>query len=168
LRSSGETKHAQHADKDRSTTSHLERASCATGFVKARTARANQLRGLLAEYGLVIPVGIRHIPSCVALIIDDEANELPMSFRHLLQTLVAQFKALDEQVGKLELDIKRWHRDCAASTQLATVPGVGPITASALVASIGDTNNFKSGRQMAAWMGLVPQQHSTGHAQWCV
>ncbi|MBA3032506.1 MAG: IS110 family transposase [Gammaproteobacteria bacterium] len=132
------------------------------GFVKARTAQANQIRGLLAEYGLVIPVGIRHIPSCVALIVDDEENELPMSFRHLLQTLVEHFKALDEQVGKLELEIKCWHRDCAASTQLATVPGVGPITASALVASIGDARNFKNGRQMAAWMGLVPRQHSTG------
>jgi transposase len=132
------------------------------GFVKARTAQANQIRGLLAEYGLVIPVGIRHIPSCVALIVDDEENELPMSFRHLLQTLVENFKALDEQVGKLELEIKCWHRDCAASTQLATVPGVGPITASALVASIGDARNFKNGRQMAAWMGLVPRQHSTG------
>ncbi|MDP2169327.1 MAG: IS110 family transposase [Rhodocyclaceae bacterium] len=132
------------------------------GFVKARTAQANQIRGLLAEYGLVIPVGIRHIPSCVALIVDDEENELPMSFRHLLQTLVEHFKALDAQVGKLELEIKCWHRDCAASTQLATVPGVGPITASALVASIGDARNFKNGRQMAAWMGLVPRQHSTG------
>ncbi len=132
------------------------------GFVKARTAQANQIRGLLAEYGLVIPVGIRHIPSCVALIIDDDENELPMSFRHLLQTLVEHFKALDEQVGQLELEIKYWHRDCAASTQLATVPGVGPITASALVASIGDAKNFKNGRQMAAWMGLVPRQHSTG------
>lgn len=132
------------------------------GFVKARTAQANQIRGLLAEYGLTIPVGIRHIAPCVALIVDDEKNDLPMSFRHLLQTLVDHLKVLDEHVGKLEQDIKCWHRDCAASTQLATVPGVGPITASALVASIGDAKNFKNGRQMAAWMGLVPRQHSTG------
>ncbi len=132
------------------------------GFVKARTAQANQIRGLLAEYGLTIPVGIRHIPSCVAVIIDDARNELPMSFRHLLQTLADHFKALDQQVSQLELEIKCWHRDCAASTQLAAVPGIGPITASALVASIGDARNFKNGRQMAAWMGLVPRQHSTG------
>ena len=132
------------------------------GFVKARTAQANQIRGLLAEYGLAIPVGIRHIAPCVARFVDDEKNELPMSFRHLLQTLVAHLKMLDEQVGKLELEIKCWHRDCAQSTQLATVPGVGPITASALVASIGDAKNFTNGRQLAAWMGLVPRQHSTG------
>src|SRR5690606_37967472 len=69
---------------------------------------------------------------------------------------------LDRQVRELEAQIKAWHRANAASSKLETIPGIGPITASALVASIGDARNFDNGRQVAAWLGLVPRQHSSG------
>jgi transposase len=132
------------------------------GFVKARTAQANQIRGLLAEYGLIIPQGISHIPKRVPEIIEDGENDLPGSFRLLIARLVDHLKELDRQVGELETEIQRWHRDNAASQKLAKIPGVGPLTATAMVASIGDARNFKNGRQLAAWLGIVPRQHSTG------
>ena len=132
------------------------------GFVKARTAQANQIRGLLAEYGIAIPQGIGHIAERVPAIIEDGENDLPGSFRLLIQRLVDHLKELDRQVGELELEIQRWHRDNAASQKLAKIPGIGPMTASALVASIGDARNFENGRQLAAWLGIVPRQHSTG------
>jgi len=132
------------------------------GFVKARTAQGNQIRGLLAEYGIVIPQGISHIAKRVPEIIEDGANDLPGSFRLLIQRLVDHLKELDRQVGELETEIQLWHRDNVASQKLAKIPGIGPMTASAMVASIGDARNFKNGRQLAAWLGIVPRQHSTG------
>lgn len=132
------------------------------GFVKARTAQANQIRGLLAEYGITMPQGIGHLVTRVPAILEDGANDLPGSFRLLIQRLLDHLKELDRQVGELELEIQRWHRDNAASQKLAKIPGIGPLTASAVVASVGDATNFKNGRQLAAWLGIVPRQHSTG------
>ena len=132
------------------------------GFVKARTAQANQIRGLLAEYGVAIPQGITHIVSDVPKIIADDSYDLPGSFQQLIDRLVDHFKQLDKQVDELERQIKQWHRDNEASRKLAEIPGIGPITASALVASVGDAKTFRNARQMAAWLGLVPRQHSTG------
>ena len=135
------------------------------GFVKARTAQANQIRGLLSEYGLIIPQGIWHITTRVPELIEDASNELPGNFRLLVHRLLDHFKVLDTQVDELELQIVKWHRQSSASSKLAQVPGIGPITASALVASLGDAKNFDNGRQLAAWLGLVPRQHSSGGKQ---
>ena len=132
------------------------------GFVRARTAQANQIRGLLGEFGIVIPQGIGYIASRVPELIEDGANELPGAFRLLIERLLDHLKDLDRQVGELEAKIQAWHRGNDLSRKLAQVPGIGPITASALVASIGDAKNFDSGRQVAAWLGLVPKQHSSG------
>jgi len=131
-------------------------------LVKARTAQSNQIRGLLGEFGLIIPKGIAHIGRRVPEILEDASNELPGSFRQLLKRLMDHLKDLDRQVGELEVQIQSWHRDNAASRKLAQVPGIGPITASALVATVGDARDFDNGRQLAAWLGLVPRQHSSG------
>lgn len=131
-------------------------------FVKARTAQANQIRGLLGEFGLVLPQGIRHIANRLPELIEEAENGLPGPFRLLLQRLGENLKALDRQVGELEQEVQRWHRQNDASRKLAAIPGIGPITASALVASVGDAKSFENGRQMAAWLGLVPSQHSSG------
>lgn len=135
------------------------------GFVKARTAQGNQIRGLLMEYGITLPQGLGHIVKRVPAILEDGENELPGVFRQLLQRLADHLKELDYQVKELETQIQVWHRENDASRKLAGIPGIGPITASALVASIGDASNFKSGRQLAAWLGLVPRQHSSGGKQ---
>ncbi len=135
------------------------------GFVKARTAQANQIRGLLAEYGIVIPQGIGHIAKRLPEILEDGENDLPGVFRQLMQRLGDHLKELDRQVGELEVQIQSWHRENEASKKLAKIPGIGPITASALVASIGDAKSFENGRQLAAWLGLVPRQNSSGGKQ---
>lgn len=132
------------------------------GFVRARTAQANQIRGLLGEFGLVIPRGITNIAQHVPQLIEDATNELPGSFRLLVQRLIDHLKELDRQVEELEMQIKAWHHANDASRRLAEIPGIGPITASALVASIGDGKCFSNARQLAAWLGLVPRQHSSG------
>jgi transposase len=135
------------------------------GFVKARTAQANQIRGLLAEYGIVIPLGISHVARHLQDSLEDAENELPGVFRELLQRLGDHLKELDRQVAELDAQIQRWHRANAASRRLAAIPGIGPITASALIASVGDAKSFENGRQLAAWLGLVPRQHSSGGKQ---
>lgn len=135
------------------------------GFVKARTAQGNQIRGLLAEFGLIVPQGMGHIASRVPELLEDASNELPGGFRRLVQRLLEQLKELDRQVQELEGQIVAWHRQSEASRKIEQVAGIGPITASALVASLGDARNFKDGRQVAAWLGLVPRQHSSGGKQ---
>ena len=135
------------------------------GFVKARTAQANQMRGLLSEFGIVIPKGILSIMKQIPEILEDGENGLPGVMRQLLQRLTEHLKELDRHVDELEGQIQLWHRDNEASRKLEAIPGIGPITASAVVASVGDTKEFKNGRQLAAWMGLVPKQSSSGGKQ---
>lgn len=132
------------------------------GFVIARTAQANQIRGLLAEFGLVMPQGLSHVKGRVRDLIEDASNELPGSFRQLIERLLDHLMVLDRQVNELEAQIKDSHRKSEASRRLEKIPGIGPITASALVATIGDAKSFENGRQLAAWMGLVPTQSSSG------
>ena len=133
-----------------------------SGFVKARTALANQIRGLLSEYGVVLAPGIRHVRAGVPAIVEDGEQDLPPMFRQLLSQLHGYLRQLDEQVEALEKPLKAWHRDNDDSQRLAQIPGIGWLTATALVASIGDARSFKNGRQLAAWLGLVPRQHSSG------
>ncbi|WP_304350425.1 IS110 family transposase [Comamonas testosteroni] len=135
------------------------------GFVRARTAQANQIRGLLSEFGLIVPQGIAHITERVPTLIEDATNDLPGSFRILIDRLLEHFKALQAQIQQLEAQILAWHRSNPASKRLEHIPGIGPITASALIASLGDARSFKDGRQVAAWLGLVPKQHSSGGKQ---
>jgi transposase len=133
-----------------------------SGFVKSRTAQANQIRGLLGEFGIVLPQGIVHIARCLPDIIEDAENELPMVFRELLLRLRSHLLELNRQVEELEDQIAAWHKNNGDSQRLANIPGVGVLTASALVASIDDARCFKNGRELAAWLGLVPRQHSSG------
>jgi len=135
------------------------------GLVRARTAQVNQIRGLLAEFGLVIPQGVAKWRKRVPEILEDADNELPGLMRELLARCYEQFQRLDAQARELEAHIVRWHRDNELSQRLAEVPGVGPITATAYVATLGDGQAFRSGRQAAAWLGIVPKQRGTGGKQ---
>jgi len=132
------------------------------GFISARTAQANQIRGLLSEYGIIIPQGISNITKLVPDLLEDASNELPGMFRLLVDRLMDHFKELYRQVAEIDVQIKAWHRQSDLSCKLEKIPGVGPVTATALVATIGDAKNFDNGRQVAAWLGLVPRQHSSG------
>ena len=132
------------------------------GFVVERTAQANQIRGLLYELGIVIPKGIRHLEQRLPQILEDAENGLPGTSRELFARLFEHFRELGTHVKELENQIKEWHRENEASQRLEAIPGIGALTASALVASIGDAKTFKNGRQLAAWLGLVPRQASSG------
>jgi len=133
-----------------------------SGFIKSRTAQANQIRGLLGEFGIVIPQGIVHVAKRIPQIIEDAENDLPVIFRELLLRLKSYLLELNRQVEELDSQISSWHRSNEDSQRLAQIPGVGVLTATALVASIGDAKSFKNGRELSAWLGLVPRQHSTG------
>jgi len=135
------------------------------GFVKARTAQGNQMRGLLSEFGIVIPQGIHSIAKRIPDILEDAENGLPGTMRRLLGRLNDHLKELDRQVNELERQIVLWHKENELSRKLEAIPGIGPITASAIVATVGNAMEFKNGRQLAAWMGLVPRQHSSGGKQ---
>jgi transposase len=132
------------------------------GFVKARTAQANQIRGLLGEFGLIIPQGISNVAKRVPELLEDASNELPVAFRQLIDHLTQHLKELDRQVKEFERQIIAWHRGSELSQKLEKIPGIGALAASALVASIADARSFDNGRQVSAWLGLVPRQSSTG------
>jgi len=132
------------------------------GFVKARTAQANQIRSLLGEFGIVMPQGITNVRKRAPELIENASNELPAAFRNLVDRLLGHLKELDCQVDELEAQIKAWHRSSELSLKLEKIPGIGPLGASALVASIADARSFDNGRQVSAWLGLVPRQHSSG------
>lgn len=122
----------------------------------------NQIRGLLAEFGLIVPQGIRHLYQRVPLLLEEAKDELPGLFQELVQRLLSHLKVLDRQVDEMELQIQMWHRSNPLSRKLEKIPGIGPLTASALIASVGNAKSFYNGWQLAAWLGLVPKQHSTG------
>lgn len=131
-------------------------------FIKSRTTQANQLRGLLGEYGIVIPQGIVHVAQRIPQIIEDAENDQPAIFRELLLRLRSYLLELNHQIEELDQQISNWHRNNEDSQRLAQIPDVGVLTASALVASIGDAKSFKNGRELAAWLGLVLRLHSSG------
>ena len=135
------------------------------GYVKARTAQANQIRGLLAEFGLEIPQGIGYISKRVPDILEDASNELPGILRIEIQSLLEHLNELNTRADNCKKKILAWHKQSETSKKLEAIPGIGPLTATALIASIGEAKNFKNGRQVAAWIGLVPRQHSSGGKQ---
>ncbi|MCU7958735.1 MAG: IS110 family transposase [gamma proteobacterium symbiont of Bathyaustriella thionipta] len=130
--------------------------------VARRTALANQTRGLLLEYGITIPKGISYIRKQVPLILENAENGLTPLFRELLNELYEEMVHLDERKETLEQKLEQISQHSEDCQRLLTIPGVGLLTATALVAAIGDINVFKNGRELAALLGLVPRQHSTG------
>jgi transposase len=98
----------------------------------------------------------------VPALLETARDELPASLCHLVERLLDHLKELGRQMDELEDQIKAWHRSCELSRKLEKIPGIGALAASALVASIADANSFDNGRQLSAWLGLVPRQHSSG------
>jgi transposase len=131
-------------------------------MVCSRTAEINRVHGLMAEFGIVVAQGLRSFLRDIPCALDAEADRLPVSFTALIQTLMEHVKDLDRLAQQIECEIKRWHLAHEYSKRLEQVPGIGPITATALIATIGDSANFSNGRQLAAWLGLVSRQHSSG------
>jgi len=131
-------------------------------LVARRTAHSNQIRGLLMEYGITVPKGIGYVRKQMPWILEDGDNGLSDLFRELLNELYEELVHLDERVAAMEKKLQRIGEQNADCQRLLTIPGIGLLTATALAAAIGDIKAFKSGRELAAWLGLVPKQRSTG------
>ncbi len=131
-------------------------------LVKFRTAQINGLRGLLAEYGEVMPQGRAGITKGIATALAQLVDRLPAVLLDTLREQWARVGQLDEQVAEIERRLRAWHKEDKASRRIAEIPGVGLLTATAAVAAMGDPKSFKSGREFAAWLGLVPKHTGTG------
>jgi len=131
-------------------------------LVKQRTMLINAVRGHCSELGMIASQGASKINDLIMMIEDPDDARLPAFAREALGVLIAQLDAVKKAIQKLESKLQTWHRSQQASQRLTTIPGVGVITATALVATIGDGSQFKSGRHLSAWLGLVPRQHSSG------
>lgn len=129
---------------------------------RQRVMLINALRAHCAEFGIIVPQGARHVPVLVARLGDPSDERLPDIAKQALRVLVEQLEASSARLSAIEAQLRAWHEHDEDSQRLATIPGIGLITASALVASIGSGTQFNSGRELAAWLGLVPRQHSSG------
>ena len=131
-------------------------------LVRQRTMLINALRGHCGEFGMVVAQGASKVTILIEMIEDRDDARLPALAREALGSLVEQLRMAQTQILDLEKQLKAWHRTTEASRRLEAIPGVGVITATALVATIGDASQFHSGRQLAAWLGLVPRQYCSG------
>ena len=131
-------------------------------LVRQRTMLVNAIRAHLAEFGIVAPVGLGGLKALLEVISDRGDERLPCVARACLTSLASALATVEREASLNEKRIHTWHHADGASRNLESIPGIGPIIASALVASVSDPEVFKSGREMAAWIGLVPKQNSTG------
>jgi transposase len=136
-------------------------------LVRQRTMLVNALRAHLSEFGIITAQGIDRMAELVARVLGPEADEnaIPSLVRSVVGAYNAQLDALQAQIDSLEEKIKAWHRTNDDSRRLASIPGVGMITATALAATIQNAAEFSSGRAMAAWLGLTPRQSSSGNKE---
>jgi transposase len=134
-------------------------------LVHQRTMLVNAIRGHMAEFGIVARVGLPNVKALLAVIADPEDTRLPPEARTSLQGLAVQFVSVDQEIVAGERRIHAQHRSNPVSQRLQSIPGIGPIIATAMAASVTDPAIFRSGRGLAAWIGLVPKQTSTGGKQ---
>lgn len=131
-------------------------------LVRQRTMLSNALRGHLAELGIVSAKGRNGTAELLSIVADGADGRVSPAVRGILDVLARQYDVIGTEIVSIDKSIVALHRACEASRRLAEIPGIGPIGATALVAEIGDWKTFSSGRSLAAWIGLVPKQHSTG------
>jgi transposase len=134
-------------------------------LMRQRTQVINALRAHLAELGIVAAQGDKGVKELLALVADKEDTRLPIDARASVIVLAAQLEAMQTVIGAIEKRIKMQHRSNEASQRVETIPGIGVIGATAIAATVADPTVFRSGRDFAAWIGLVPRQDSTGGKQ---
>jgi transposase len=131
-------------------------------LIKARTALSNEIRGLLSEFGIVLPVSLAKLRRAIPELLEDGENGLLSEFRRLLSLLGEELRKLDDDIKEYDARIAQRAREDERIKRLLAVEGIGPVVASALVSAVGDAKQFGKGRDMAAWLGLTPSQHSSG------
>src|SRR5579864_1941031 len=134
-------------------------------WVLRRTAVVNQVRSLLLERGLTVPKGRRHLNQALPRILEDAELPLSGSFRVLLAQLKLELEQLAERIAQMDAVIEQEARENEACQRLTTIPGVGPVTATALIGAIGNGSAFGKGRDLSTWMGIVPGEFTTGGKQ---
>jgi transposase len=134
-------------------------------WVMRRTAVVNQMRSLLLERGLTLPKGRCHLEEALPLILEDAELPLSASFRLLLAQLKLELEQLSARIDQLDMVILKRAKEDDACQRLTAIPGVGPVTATALIAAVGNGSAFQRGRDLAAWIGMVPGEHSSGGKQ---
>jgi len=134
-------------------------------LVAHRTAKGNQIRGLMAEYGLVAPQQVQALRKAIPVWLEDGGNGLSDPFRRLLNGLWEDLKTLDQRIDELDQEVKLIAVSSSVATRLRSLRGVGPMVATALIAAVDNGQQFANGRQMAASLGLTPKQHSSGNKQ---
>jgi len=134
-------------------------------LIGCRTQLCNQVRGLLSEYGIDIPLHLSQLRKALVEIIDEREQRLTDSAKSLFAALYEELRALDARIDELERRVNQAFRRDPLCQRIAEVEGVGPVTATAVVAAIANGRTFDNGRQFAAWLGLVPRQHSSGEKQ---
>jgi transposase len=132
-------------------------------LVRQRTQLINAVRGHLAEFGLVVAQGPWNVPRLLASMQED--RRVPKLARQVLELLAAQLDEVGQRIVEVDARIMAWHKARPVSRRLATIPGIGPLIASAIAATVPDPDAFRGGREFAAWLGLVPRQRSTGGKQ---
>lgn len=130
-------------------------------LIRERTALSNEIRGFLGEFGLVLPVGINRLRKALPEILSEQ-DKWDDRFMRLLCELAEELKGLDERVAHHDSWLQQTAREDIRVKRLLAIEGMGPVVASALVAAVGDARQFRNGREMAAYLGLVPRQHSSG------
>ena len=133
-----------------------------SGLIEQRNAKANQIRGLVSEYGLVAPKELLALRRAIPCWLEDADNGLTVRFRRLLDGVWSDLRALDARIETLDKEMADIAVHEPAAMRLQQLRGVGPMTATALLAAIGDARQFANGRQLAASLGLTPRQHSSG------
>ena len=128
------------------------------GYVEERTALINRIRGLMAEFGFVFATGLAGLRDGLS----EAIEKLPTMAREIITDLFDHLRYLGERISKYDQRLAAMVRESESARRLQTIPGIGPVTALAIVATVGDAKTFKNGRQFAAWLGLVPKQHSSG------
>ncbi|SEC36906.1 transposase [Burkholderia sp. WP9] len=131
-------------------------------LVRFRVMQVNQMRGLLYEFGVILPQGRRASIEAAKAALATLADQLPAMLTESLQDQLSRMLVLDEQIGRIEQRIIEWRRSDEACLRISEIPGVGLLTATAAVSVIGQAKNFRSGREFAAYLGLVPRQNSSG------
>jgi transposase len=131
-------------------------------FIRQQTSVINAIRSHLAEFGIVAPIGRNGVEELLNVVMDTYDKRVPEVARVCLAALGAQLRRFKEQILEFDRLITAWHRSNEMSRRLDEIPGVGPVLATALVASVADPKAFRSGRNFSAWIGLVPKQHSSG------
>lgn len=131
-------------------------------LVAERTALANQVRGLLAEYGVVMPKGIHNVPNRLPKILEDASNALTPAMRELMSELYEEYVMVDARVTRMTAKLETISQCNELCQKILPLEGIGPICATALIAAVGNGQAFQNGRQMAAWLGLTPRQYSSG------